>query len=320
MFFSMLQSAIRFSTVFLFGSTGETIVEKSGHLNLGIPGIMCIGATGGCIGARIYMNGLADPTMVVPFLLVLTSIIFAMIFAGAAGLVYGFMTISLRSNQNVTGLALTTLGTGVLTIWGTKAKASGVDLATPSEYFQHLFPDRWFAKGGPSIFLSFGPLVYLAIVIAIITTIVFRHTRVGLSLTAVGENPGTADAAGINVTGYKYVSCVLGAAIAGIGGLFYLMDKSMGSLEYVVDAMGWLAVALVIFSMWRPLLGIFGSIIFGFFMILPSKLNPTFAQMELFNMLPYAVTIIVLIVVSIVGKKETQPPTSLGQNYFREER
>ena len=320
MFFTLLQSAVRYSTVFLFGSTGETIVERSGHLNLGIPGIMCIGAVGGCTGVNIYMNSLADPTMAVPFALVLTAVLFAMLFAGAAGLLYGFMTITFRCNQNVTGLAITTLGTGILNYWGKYMGSKGITFTAPSEHFMNFFPASWGTKGVGLVLFSYGPLVYLAIAIAIITAIIFRHTRTGLSLKAVGENPATAAAAGINVTGYKYVACTLGAAVAGIGGLFYVMDYCKGSLEYVVDAMGWLAVALVIFSMWRPLLGILGSIVFGFLMILPMIIKASFAQMELLNMLPYLFTIIVLIIVSIVGKKETQPPASLGVNYFREER
>lgn len=319
MFFTLLQSAVRYSTVFLFGSTGETIVERSGHLNLGIPGIMCIGAVGGCTGINIYLNGLADASAASPFMVILMGILFAMIFAGAAGLLYGFMTITFRCNQNVTGLAITTLGTGILNYWGKYMGSKGVTFTAPSEFFMNLFPASW-GEGAGLVFFSYGPLVYLAILIAIVTAIIFRHTRTGLSLKAVGENPATADAAGINVTGYKYVACTLGAAIAGIGGLFYVMDYCKGSLEYVVDAMGWLAVALVIFSMWRPLLGILGSIVFGFLMILPMIIKATFAQMELLNMLPYVFTIIVLIIVSIVGRKETQPPASLGVNYFREER
>ena len=98
------------------------------------------------------------------------------------------------------------------------------------------------------------------------------------------------------------------------------MDKSLGSLEYVIEALGWLAIALVIFSLWRPGLCIIGSIVFGFLSILPSVLNPTFAQMKLLDMLPYLVTVIILIITSIINKRETQPPQSLGLPYFREER
>ena len=152
-------------------------------------------------------------------------------------------------------------------------------------------------------------------------SIVLKHTRTGLSLTAVGENPGAADAAGIKVIKYKYTACILGAAISGIGGAFYLLDCTRGSLEYVIEAMGWLAVALVIFSLWRPNIGILGSFIFGLLYILPNYVEGVgFAEKEILKIVPYAVTALVLIVISFFNKKETQPPAGLGVNYFREER
>lgn len=318
MFLSMLVSAINYSTVFLFGATGEIIIEKSGHLNLGIPGIMCIGAIGGCTGVSLYMGSVADPSQASAFACVLVAIIMAMLCAGAMGFLYGFFTITLRCNQNVTGLTITTFGAGLLKYWGIKKGAAGFSYAT--DFFTTFFPaswsDGWFGK----LFFSYGPLVYLAFAIAIISAIVFKKTRTGLNLKAIGENPATADAVGINVTKYKYVACVLGAAISGIGGLFYVMDKSRGSLVYIIEALGWLSVALVIFSMWRPGLCIVGSIVFGFLSTLSNTINTSFALTKLMDMLPYLVTVIVLIITSIINKRETQPPASLGLSYFREER
>jgi simple sugar transport system permease protein len=164
-------------------------------------------------------------------------------------------------------------------------------------------------------------LVYLGIVFAIVVSVVLKRTRTGLSLRAVGENPAAADAAGIPVIRYKYVSCILGAAIAGVGGAFYLLDCTRGSLEYVIDAMGWLAVALVIFSLWRSNISIFGSFIFGFLFILPRYIEGVgLAEKEILKVVPYAATALVLIVISFFNKKETQPPASLGLPYFREDR
>lgn len=314
-----LQSAIRYGVIFIFGSTGEIIIEKSGHLNLGIPGIMCFGAVGGCIGEAIYMQS-QNGAALNPFWAIIIGIIFAMLFAGIMGLLYGFLTISMRCNQNVSGLTITTFGIGILNFWIKKMGSQGTTFYTASDCFvKPLFNsvgDDWFSQ----LFFSYSPLVYLAFIIAITAALVLKKTRTGLNLNAIGENPAAADAAGINVTKYKYVSCVLGAAIAGIGGLFCLMDITMGSLEYAIDAMGWLAVALVIFSMWKPSVAILGSILFGGLYILPSYINVNFSQMELVKMLPYAVTIIILIVTSIRNKKENQPPASLGMSYFREER
>ena len=315
---SMISEAIHFGMMFLYGSTGETIVEKSGHLNLGIPGIMCLGGVGGCLGALWAYNAGSGN-----FGIIILAIIMAMVFGGAGGALYGLFTITMRCNQNVTGLTLTTFGAGVLGFWGTQMSSKGITFYKPSLafttalFFPNGTPDNWFCN----IFLSHGVLVYLALAIAIIAAVVIKFTRTGLSLRAVGENPAAADAAGINVIRYKYISCVLGAAVAGIGGAFYLLDCTRGSLEYVIDAMGWLAVALVIFSLWRPGIGIFGSFIFGFLYILPQYIEGVgLAEKEILKIIPYAATALVLIVISFFNKKETQPPTSLGLPYFREDR
>lgn len=318
-FVILIKQAIRFGVVFLYGSTGETLIEKSGHLNLGIPGIMCLGGVGGCMGAYwAYQGGCPA------FLVVISAVIMAMIFGGLGGLLYGLFTITMRCNQNVTGLTLTTFGAGVLGFWGTQMGDKEILFApasrfafTPSLFFGANTPDNWFT----TIFMSHGVLVYLGIVIAIVVAVVMKHTRTGLALRAVGENPAAADAAGINVIAHKYVSCVLGAAIAGIGGAFYLLDCTRGSLEYVIDAMGWLAVALVIFSLWRPGIGIFGSFIFGLLYILPQYITGVdLAEKEILKVIPYAATALVLIVISFFNKRETQPPAALGLPYFREDR
>ena len=317
MFLTFLKNAIRFSTIFLFGSTGETITEKSGHLNLGTPGIMCMGALGGCVGEQLYFQSIGnDPALINGFAAVIIGIIFAMMFAGFGGLIYGFLTITLRCNQNVTGLAITTFGAGVTSFFITFVDRTGFNYLAEKFTAPMTEATDWFS----TIFLSHGVLVYLAIAIALLTAFILKKTRTGLSLTAIGENPATADAAGINVTGYKYVSCVLGSAISGIGGLFYIMDYLYGSWEYSIDAMGWLAVALVIFSVWKPNWGILGSILFGALYILPTYAGVNFSIQELVKMVPYAVTIIVLVITSIVNRRESQPPAALGLSYFREER
>lgn len=317
---TLIQHAIRLGVVFLYGSTGETLVEKSGHLNLGIPGIMCLGGVGGCMGAYwAYKGGCVAPIVII------SAVIMAMIFGGMGGLLYGVFTITMRCNQNVTGLTLTTFGAGVLGFWGTQMGDKEILFSpvaryafTPSMFFGKNTPDNWFT----TIFMSHGALVYLGIAIAIALAVVLRHTRTGLALRAVGENPSAADAAGINVIAHKYVACVLGAAIAGIGGAFYLLECTAGSLEYVIDAMGWLAVALVIFSLWQPGIGIFGSFIFGLLYILPHEgiTGVDLATKELIKVIPYAATALVLIVISFFNKRETQPPAALGLPYFREDR
>ena len=323
---TFLTSAIEFGVIFLFGCVGEILTEKSGHLNLGIPGIMCMGAAGGCLGVKLCY--LASP---VPnaFLVVLIGILFAMLFAAALGAVYGFLTVSLRSNQNVTGLACTIFGVGFTSFFLNNAvltEGVGAQLSQAGlNFFNAPLPGAdslgWFG----TLFLDHGILVYLAIVIAVIATIVLRYTKVGLSLRAVGESPATADAVGINVTGYKYTAILLGAAVAGLGGLCYVMDYMGGivgsTVDQTIQGIGWLCIALVIFTMWKPAFAILGSILFGALYILSSYIQGiSFEQIPLLNIIPFAVTILVLIATSIVGHREMQPPASLGLSYFREDR
>ncbi len=313
---TFLVSAIRLGMAFLFGSTGETITEKSGHLNLGIPGVMCVGASCGCYAEYLYLN--AFKINACPFLAVLIPLIATVLGGALMGLIYFFLTVTLRANQNVTGLALTTFGVGVSEFMIAK---TGAIYTKGSRYFTQSLPFAddlgWFGK----LFLSHGILIYLAIIIALVSSYVLTKTRIGLNLRSVGENPATADAAGINVSRYRYVSTCIGCGIAGLGGLSFIMDYLHGNWEYCIDAIGWLAIALVIFTVWKPNLAIVGSIVFGALYIASSYITGvSFANKELFKMLPYVVTIVVLIFTSIRDKKENQPPASLGLSYFREER
>ncbi len=173
------------------------------------------------------------------------------------------------------------------------------------------------------LLFSYGFMVYLAIVLAVVLQLFLNRTRPGLNLRAVGENPATADAAGINVTRYKYLATCVGAGISGLGGLYYTMDYIKGTWanDGTIECLGWLAVALVIFASWKSLNAIWGSYLFGLlFWLYLYHPRPEPAGQELFNMLPYLVTIVVLIFVSLRNKKENQPPASLGLAYFREER
>jgi len=316
MIITFIISAIRLGMAFLFGATGEIITEKSGHLNLGIPGIMCVGASCGCLAESLYYRSV-DGQMN-PIVAVVIPIIAAIIGAALMGLIYCFLTVTLRANQNVTGLALTTFGIGVSDYM--ISNLEGYTFSKGSKYFTaHLPIPEGLGEFG-RLFFSYGVFVYLAIIIAVIAAVVLSHTRVGLHLRSVGENPATADAAGINVTAYRYIATCIGSGIAGLGGLCYIMDYTNGNWEYVIDSISWLAIALVIFTVWKPVVAIFGSVIFGGLYIASSYVMVSFEMKEIFKMLPYAVTIFVLIITSMRKKRENQPPQSLGLSYFREER
>lgn len=321
----IIQRAVMQGIPLLYGSTGEILTEKSGHLNLGIPGIMYVGAISGVAGAFLYEQAVDK---INPLLAIIITFLCCIIGATLMGLIYCFLTVTLRANQNVTGLALTTFGVGIGNFFGgslikiTNSKVPSISLSATSNAFRTTLPfaDKlgWFGQ----IFLSYGFLAYLAIAIALAASYFLNKTRAGLHLRAIGESPQTADAAGINVTRYKYLATCTGSAVAGLGGLYYVMDYMNGVWSNnAFGDRGWLSIALVIFAMWRPSLSILGSILFGGLYVLPMYIpNISVYTKKLFEMLPYVVTIIVLILTSVRNKKENQPPQSLGLPYFREER
>ena len=309
----------------LFGSTGEIITEKSGHLNLGIPGIMYVGAVSGVIGAFFYEKNAGGDLN--PFLAVLIPLLSSLLGSLVMSMIYGFLTITLRANQNVTGLALTTFGIGFGNFFGGSlatlyGEGGALSLKATSDIFKVTLPFTGKLGSIGTIFLSYGFMAYLAIIIAVVAAFILKHTRVGLNLRAIGESPATADAAGINVTRYKYGAVSLGGMIAGLGGLYFIMDYSCGIWSNGgFGDRGWLAIALVIFAIWNPDIGILGSILFGGLYVV-NVLMPNLGtrSQQLVKMLPYVVTLLVLIVTSLRKKRETQPPMSLGLSYFREDR
>ena len=307
--------ALAFGATFMYGSTGEILTEKAGHLNLGIPGIMCMGGAGGCL-----MLNLIGKSGLPGFLIVILGILGALAAAMAMGLIYAFLTVSLRANQNVTGLALTTFGVGLMKVLMTGVDTS-VYLVGPKMLYRFPFAGR------QDSMQRLGVMFFLALIIAIAAGWVLFRTRTGLNLRAVGENPATADAVGINVTKYKYVTTCIGSGIAGLGGFYYIIDYMASQEAYLsLEAFGWLSIALVIFALWRPPLTILGSTVFGLLFSCSSYIaniegiQMTMAAKPILKMLPYVVTIAVLIISSIRNKRENQPPASLGLSYFREER
>ena len=320
MFVTYIRGVIRVMILFLFGSTGEIVTEKSGHLNLGTPGIMCMGATGAVVGAKIYLTAIGGVNNANGFLGVVVPMLFCLLFASVTGVLYCFLVDSLQCNQNVTGLTITTLGAGIFPFVSNITGNAGFSILS-SNYYQRIFPTsfceaNWFTQ----LFFSYSFLVYFAILIAVGALIILKKTKIGLSLRAVGENPSTADASGVNVTRYKYLATLIGSSISGLGGLYYVMVMNNGALEFSVESFGWLAVALVIFSIWNPGLAIAGSFIFAALYQLPIFIASTGALGKIIELIPYFVTIVVLVIISLFNKRETQPPAGLGINYFREDR
>lgn len=319
-----IQKAIGQGIGILYGALGEILTEKSGNLNLGIPGMMYMGGIAGLIGAFLYENSTKDPNGLTG---VVISFLCAFLCAAFGGLIYSILTITLRANQNVTGLALTTFGVGFGNFFGgSLSKLAGgvgqISVAVTGAAFKTPVPGMSRLGFIGQALFSYGFLTYLGIVLAVTLSFFLNKTRKGLNLRAVGESPATADAAGIHVTAYKYAATCIGGGLSGLGGLYFVMEYSGGTwTNNGFGDRGWLAIALVIFALWKPVNAIWGSVLFGGLYILYLYIpGLDRGAQEIFKALPYVVTIVVLIITSLRKKREHQPPASLGQAYFREER
>lgn len=320
-------AAVLAGTPLLLGALGEILTEKAGNINLGVEGMMFMGAITGLVGSYYYEQAVtksgAVPSGVVSSLIALL-VSFA---AGALGaLIYSFLTITLRANQNVTGLTLTIFGTGFGNFFGEffGQKAGGyiaVSDVTKKAFSKLHIP---FLSDIPVIgklFFRYNWIVYFAVALAIFMTWFFKKSRVGLNLRAVGESPATADAAGIDITKYKYVATILGGGICGIGGMYMSMVTTSGVWVHgCVSGYGWLAVALVIFATWSPARGMLVALVFGGLTVMRMYVNIPGLPTQIYDMIPYVATILVLVITSMRESKEHAQPKSCGNNYFREER
>lgn len=314
LFIKFLAAAIVSGIPIMYGTLGEILTEKSGNLNLGVEGMMAVGAFAG-----FYFGYVTDS--------VIMAVIGSFIAGALAALIYAFLTITLKANQNVTGLTLTIFGVGLADFLGEFVRSTSDSSVIK---LSDGFTSRLGVVNIPvlsdipvigELFFNYTPLVYFAVFLCIICGIYANHTRAGLNLKAVGENPAAADAAGINVTAVKYLNTLVGGGICGIGGAYISLTLTGGVwTSDCIGGLGWIAVALVIFANWNPFLCIAGSIAFGAFRVLKFYL-PSSAGIPdaVFSMLPFAITALVLIVTSMKKSKRNSQPASCGLNYFREE-
>lgn len=324
---NFLTAGILAAAPLLFGVLGEILTEKSGNMNLGVEGMMFMGGVAGIMGAYYYEKAGGTNAYVE----VLIALICSLLCAGLGALIFSVLTITLRANQNVTGLALTMFGTGFGNYFGEaigNADPSGflsVSTAVKGVFNSALFPQSManIPFVGKLLF-SHNFMVYLALILALIMAWFLGRTRAGLNLRAVGESPATADAAGISVTKYRYLATCIGGAMTGLGGLYLVMNASAGVggawVFDCIDGYGWLAVALVIFAVWSPQRALWCSLIFGGLACMRYYYPISFIPASIYDIMPYIVTAIVLIFVSLKKKRGNQPPASLGLSYFREER
>ena len=309
----------------LYGTVGEIVVEKSGSLDLGVEGTMAIGAIFG------YLAGCAANSLAVGLLV-------SFLAAGLCGLLFAALTVSLQANQNVTGLTITTFGLGLYFFVG-----KGIGEKWPSMTGASALVNGFSAIEipvlskipflGKAVFSQNG-LVYLGIAVSVLVWWYLTFTKTGLRLRAVGENPGAADSVGVNILLYKYIHIIAGSGIMGLGG-FYMALYMSGSFEGSncwINGYGWIAIALVIFANWNPVLAILGTLVFGFFNTLQIYSGPLAGAFpgplgwlsaippQLYKALPFMITAIVLIASSVRKREGSGQPAALGLNYFREER
>ncbi len=328
---NLLYAAVLAGTPLLFGTLGEILTEKSGNLNLGVEGMMFMGAIAGLAGVYFAEMLFGELTGAI---CVLLAVLAAFLCGGFGALIYGFLTITLRANQNVTGLTLTIFGIGFANFFGevfataSPSKFMAISSGAKTAFANTpLFPKlvelgqeqqifAWINK----LFFSYNSLVYIGLILALLMAWFLNRTRVGLNLRAVGEDPAAADAAGIPVNRYKYLATVIGGGICGIGGMYISTVTAYGVwVHNCVGGRGWIAVALVIFATWSPRRAILGGLIFGGLAILRMYV-PLGIPIEIYDLFPYLATILVLIFTSIRQSREHCIPKHCGFNYFREER
>ena len=308
-------SAVVYGTPLLYAALGELLAERSGVLNLGVEGMMLVGAA---------MGFFVVQRLDAPSALALAAAIAVAALAGAlVAAIHAFLVITLRASQIVSGLALTIFaGAAGLSSY----LANDLDLAAlPARHaFSPFLPKglQDLPIAGPLLF-AHTALVYGSWVVTIAVALYLARTRPGLELRAVGEAPGAADAVGINVSAYRYVHTLVGGALAGVGGACFSLSITPQWLDGLTGGAGWIAIALVIFAFWRPDLCLVGAYVFGAFSALPFTLQARGVTVapELFQALPYVMTIVVLVAVSTGAvKRHLGAPAALGQPYVREER
>ncbi|MDL2214520.1 ABC transporter permease [Clostridia bacterium OttesenSCG-928-O13] len=323
-FVFFINAAVLAATPLLFGTLGEMLTEKAGNLNLGVEGMMFMGAAAGISASYLYEQSAGAAAN--PVVAVLLAVLLSFLAGTLGGLIYSVVTVTFRANQNVTGLTLTIFGVGLGNFIGELLGIQAGGYASVSEATKGVFAGVQipFLTNIPylgKLLFNYDFMVYFTVVIAIILAWFLNSTRKGLNLRAVGESPATADAAGINVTVYKYLATCIGGGICGLGGMYISMVRTSGTwVHNCVNGQGWIAVALVIFAAWSPVRALWGSLLFGGLSVLRLYLPIQGIPTQVYNIVPFLATVLVLIFTSIRQSKESSQPKSCGLNYFREER
>ena len=304
-----LAACVVAGTPLVFATLGELITEKSGSTNLGVEGMMLIGAVMGFLAA---MNT-ESPVV---------AILAAAVTGAAGALIYAILTVTLRANQIVCGLTLTIFGTGYAQFVGQPLLGMSAPSSVISFFGKISIPVLGDIPFIGPVFFQQDLFVYLSYIMCGLAAVYMYRTRMGMNLKALGESNAAADASGINVALYKYIHILIGGALCGLGGAYLSLVRMPIWQENIVNGRGWIAVALVIFVAWNPIKGFFGAALFVGLSILGLRLQAMGFNVSqyLVDMIPYVATILIVIFSTYKKKKESQPPADLGNNYFREER
>ena len=313
----VLASGVAYGTPLLYAALGELLAERSGVLNLGVEGMMLVGAVMGFWAVQRFHVS-TTPALI-------GALAVAALAGAAMAAIHAFLVITLRASQIVSGLALTIFA-------GAAGLSSylGNDLKLADQPARHAFtpflPHSWrTAKIVGPILFNHSALVYASWICVILVALYLNRTRLGLNLRAVGESPAAADAMGINVVVNRYAHVLAGGAFAGVGGACYSLAITPQWVDGLTQGAGWIAIALVIFAFWRPTLCLVGAYFFGAFSGIPFTFQArgilSGIPPELFNSLPYVMTVVVLVLVSSAGaRRRLGAPAALGLPYVREER
>lgn len=294
--------ALAYGTPLLLGTLGEIYAERSGVLNLGVEGMMILGAFTAFATTYLTAN---------PFL----GLLAAALVGGLASLLHGLLSITLRANQIVSGLALTMFGLGTAAILGRGWEVRTLPATVPTITVPYLSDIPYL---GPILFTDQNVCVHLAIGLAFLLHFLLFKTRVGISIRSVGENPAAADALGVSVVKVRYLCVFVGGLLAGLAGGYLSVAYRPAWAEGMTAGMGWLVIALTIFAFWNPLYGMLGAYFFGALYHLSFRLQPWLAP-ELLKSMPYAFAILVLVAASRATSRRMGMPAALCQPYKRGE-
>ena len=298
-----LSRSLAYGTPLLLGTLGEIYAERSGVLNLGVEGMMIMGAYSAFTTAYITGN---------PWL----GILVAAVVGGAFSLIHAFTCVTLKANQVVSGLSLTMLGLGLSGMFGRGWEGKPLPVTIPKITISGLSKIPFL---GPIFFEGQNLIVYLTILLVPLLWYILYRTRIGITIRSVGESPATADSLGINVDRVRYVCVFIGGVLAGVAGGYLSVAYRPAWTEGMTAGMGWIVIALTIFAFWNPAYGMLGAYLFAALYHLSYRLQP-WVSPEFLKAMPYAFAILVLIFVSRgTLQKRMGAPAALSLPYTRGE-